>query len=137
MPVTTETDEVPVVKTFEVSSGDTLPTPEETPGTQIPKTPSDELPKTGDSSLALYAFMASAFGLVVLMASSFIGRHNADETANVLRTAGNKRDRKGRERKSCTFFRNKDRTVPFRAPVQELHRDCFSPHPSRVGAFCI
>ena len=81
MPVTTETDEVPVVKTFEVSSGDTLPTPEETPGTQIPKTPSDELPKTGDSSLALYAFMASAFGLVVLMASSFIGRHNADETA--------------------------------------------------------
>lgn len=79
--VTAETDTVPVVKTFEVSSGDTLPTPEETPGTQIPKTPSDELPKTGDSSLALYAFMASAFGLVVLMASSFIGRHNADETA--------------------------------------------------------
>lgn len=78
---TAETDTVPVVKTFEVSSGDTLPTPEETPGTQIPKTPSDELPKTGDSSLALYAFMASAFGLVVLMASSFIGRHNADETA--------------------------------------------------------
>lgn len=79
--VTAETDTVPVVTTFEVSSGDTLPTPEETPGTQIPKTPSDELPKTGDSSLALYAFMASAFGLVVLMASSFIGRHNADETA--------------------------------------------------------
>ena len=78
---TAETDTVPVVKTFEVSSGNTLPTPEETPGTQIPKTPSDELPKTGDSSLALYAFMASAFGLVILMASSFIGRHNADETA--------------------------------------------------------
>lgn len=79
--VTAETDMVPVVKTFEVSSGDTLPTPEETPKTEIPKTPSSDLPKTGDSSLALYAFMASAFGLVVLMASSFIGRHNADETA--------------------------------------------------------
>ena len=79
--VTAETDMVPVVKTFEVSSGDTLPTPEETPKTEIPKTPSSDLPKTGDSSLTLYAFMASAFGLVVLMASSFIGRHNADETA--------------------------------------------------------
>ena len=83
MPVvtTTESDEVPVVKTFEVSSGDTLPTPEETPTpkTEIPKTPSSELPKTGDSSLALYAFMASAFGLVILLASSLIGRHNADE----------------------------------------------------------
>lgn len=82
MPViTAETDMVPTVKTFEASSGDTLPTPEETPGTQIPETPSDELPKTGDSSLALYAFMASAFGLVVLLASSFIGRRNTDETA--------------------------------------------------------
>lgn len=81
--VATKTDEVPVVKTFEVSSGDTLPTPEDTPTvkTEIPETPSSDLPKTGDSSLALYAFMASAFGLVVLMASSFIGRHNADETA--------------------------------------------------------
>ena len=80
---TAETDMVPVVKTFEVSSGDTLPTPEDTPTvkTEIPETPSSDLPKTGDSSLALYVFMASAFGLVVLMASSFIGRHNADETA--------------------------------------------------------
>lgn len=79
--VTAETDMVPVVKTFEVSSGDTLPTPEETPKTEIPKTPSSDLPKTGDSSLALYAFMASAFGLAVLLGSSFIDRHNADETA--------------------------------------------------------
>ena len=81
--VTAETDMVPVVKTFEVLSGDTLPTPEETPTpkTEIPETPSSELPKTGDSSLALYAFLASAFGLVVLLASSFIGRHNTDETA--------------------------------------------------------
>ena len=80
---TAETDMVPVVKTFEVSSGDTLPTPEDTPTvkTEIPETPSSDLPKTGDSSLALYVFMASAFGLVVLMVSSFIGRHNADETA--------------------------------------------------------
>lgn len=79
---TAETDAVPVVKTFEVSSGDTLPTPEETPELDLPETPNDDLPKTGDSSLALYAFMASAFGLVVLLGSSFIGRHNADETAN-------------------------------------------------------
>ena len=80
MPVITGTDEVPVIKTFEVSSGDTLPTPEE-PVVTTGKASSSELPKTGDSSLALYAFMASAFGLVVLMTSSFIGRHNADETA--------------------------------------------------------
>ena len=80
MPVITGTDEVPVIKTFEVSSGDTLPTPEE-PVVTTKKASSSELPKTGDSSLALYAFMTSAFGLVVLMASSFIGRHNADETA--------------------------------------------------------
>lgn len=81
-PVVTKTDEVPVVKTFEVSSGDTLPTPEDTPTvkTEIPETPSSDLPKTGDSSLALYAFMASAFGLALLLASSLIGRHNADET---------------------------------------------------------
>lgn len=84
--VTAETDMVPVVKTFEVSSGDTLPTPEETPKTEIPKTPSSDLPKTGDSSLALYAFMASAFGLAVLLGSSFIDRHNADETAKEFST---------------------------------------------------
>lgn len=86
--VTAETDMVPVVKTFEVSSGDTLPTPEETPTpkTEIPKTPSSDLPKTGDSSLALYAFMASAFGLAVLLGSSFIDRHNADETAKEFST---------------------------------------------------
>lgn len=78
--VTTETDEVPVVKTFEMSSGDTLPTPEE-PVVTTEKASSSELPKTGDSSLALYAFMASAFGLVALLGSSLIGRHNADETA--------------------------------------------------------
>lgn len=83
---TAETDTVPVVKTFEVSSGDTLPTPEETPKTEIPKTPSSDLPKTGDSSLALYAFMASAFGLAVLLGSSFIDRHNADETAKEFST---------------------------------------------------
>lgn len=85
---TAETDMVPVVKTFEVSSGDTLPTPEETPAlkTEIPKTPSSDLPKTGDSSLALYAFMASAFGLAVLLGSSFIDRHNADETAKEFST---------------------------------------------------
>lgn len=77
---TAETDTVPVVKTFEVSSGDTLPTPEE-PVVTTEKASSSELPKTGDSSLALYAFMASAFGLVVLIGSSFIDRHNADETA--------------------------------------------------------
>lgn len=84
--VTAETDMVPVVKTFEVSSGDTLPTPEETPTpkTEIPETPSSELPKTGDSSLALYAFLASAFGLVVLLASSFIGRSNADEATEAF-----------------------------------------------------
>lgn len=84
--VTAETDMVPVVKTFEVSSGDTLPTPEETPKTEIPKTPSSDLPKTGDSNLALYAFMASAFGLAVLLGSSFIDRHNADETAKEFST---------------------------------------------------
>lgn len=86
--VTAETDMVPVVKTFEVSSGDTLPTPEETPTpkTEIPKTPSSDLPKTGDSSLALYAFMASAFGLAVLLGGSFIDRHNADETAKEFST---------------------------------------------------
>ena len=83
---TAETDTVPVVKTFEVSSGDTLPTPEETPKTEIPKTPSSDLPKTGDSSLALYAFIASAFGLAVLLGSSFIDRHNADETAKEFST---------------------------------------------------
>lgn len=87
MPVfTAETDTVPVVKTFEVSSGDTLPTPEETPELDLPETPSDDLPKTGDSSLALYAFLASAFGLVVLLASSFIGRRNTDETAKEFST---------------------------------------------------
>lgn len=81
MPViTTGTDEVPVIKTFEVSSGDTLPTPEE-PVVTTEKASSSELPKTGDSSLALYAFLASAFGLVVLLASSLLDRHNADETA--------------------------------------------------------
>lgn len=81
MPVfTAGTDEVPVVKTFEVSSGDTLPTPEE-PVVTTEKASSSELPKTGDSSLALYAFMASAFGLVILLGSGLIGRHNADETA--------------------------------------------------------
>lgn len=79
-PVITETDEVPVIKTFEVSSGDTLPTPEE-PVVTTGKASSSELPKTGDSSLALYAFMASAFGLAILLGSSFVGRHNADETA--------------------------------------------------------
>lgn len=83
---TAETDTVPVVKTFEVSSGDTLPTPEEMPKTEIPKTPSSDLPKTGDSSLALYAFIASAFGLAVLLGSSFIDRHNADETAKEFST---------------------------------------------------
>lgn len=80
MPVITGTDEVPVIKTFEVSSGDTLPTPEE-PVVTTGKASSSELPKTGDSSLALYAFMASAFGLAILLGSSFVGRHNADETA--------------------------------------------------------
>ena len=82
MPVVTtaEADEVPVIKTFEVSSGDTLPTPEE-PVVTTGKTSSSELPKTGDSSLPLYAFMASAFGLAILLGSSFVGRHNADETA--------------------------------------------------------
>lgn len=79
--VTTETDEVPVVKTFEVPSGDTLPVPE-TPVVEIPETPGSELPKTGDSSLPLYAFLASAFGLALLISSSIIGRHNADETVN-------------------------------------------------------
>lgn len=82
MPVTTaETDEVPVVKTFEVPSGDELPVLE-TPVVEIPEAPGSELPKTGDSSLALYAFLASAFGLALLIGSSFIGRHNADETMN-------------------------------------------------------
>lgn len=81
--VTTGTDEVPVIKTFEMSSGDTLPTPEE-PVVTTEKASSSELPKTGDSSLALYAFMASAFGLVILLVSSFIGRHNADETADTV-----------------------------------------------------
>ena len=82
MPVTTaETDEVPVVKTFEVPSGDELPALE-TPVVKIPEAPGSELPKTGDSSLALYAFLASAFGLALLIGSSFIGRHNADETMN-------------------------------------------------------
>lgn len=84
--VTAEIDTVPVVKTFEVSSGDTLPTPEETPELDLPETPSNDLPKTGDSSLALYAFMASAFGLAVLLGSSFIDRHNADETAKEFST---------------------------------------------------
>ena len=79
--VTTETDEVPVVKTFEVPSGDTLPVPE-TPVVEIPETPGSELPKTGDSSLPLYAFLASAFGLVLLISSGFIGKRNADETVN-------------------------------------------------------
>ena len=82
-PVITETDEVPVIKTFEVSSGDTLPTPEE-PVVTTGKASSSELPKTGDSSLALYAFMASAFGLAILLGSSFVGRHNADETADTV-----------------------------------------------------
>lgn len=82
-PVITETDEVPVIKTFEVSSGDTLPTPEE-PVVTTEKASSPELPKTGDSSLALYAFMASAFGLAILLGSSFVGRHNADETADTV-----------------------------------------------------
>lgn len=82
MPVVTAgTDEVPVVKTFEVPSGDTLPVPE-TPVVEIPETPGSELPKTGDSGLPLYAFLASAFGLALLISSSFIGRHNADETVN-------------------------------------------------------
>ena len=80
VPVITETDEVPVIKTFEVSSGDTLPTPEE-PVVTTGKASSSELPKTGDSSLPLYAFLASAFGLALLIGSGFIGRHNADETA--------------------------------------------------------
>lgn len=80
MPVITGTDEVPVIKTFEVSSGDTLPTPEE-PVVTTEKASSSELPKTGDSSLPLYAFLASAFGLALLIGSGFIGRHNADETA--------------------------------------------------------
>lgn len=79
--VTTDTDEVPVVKTFEVPSGDTLPVPE-TPVVEIPETPGSELPKTGDSSLPLYAFLASAFGLVLLISSGFIGKRNADETVN-------------------------------------------------------
>lgn len=84
MPVfTAGTDEVPVVKTFEMSSGDTLPTPEE-PVVTTEKASSSELPKTGDSSLALYAFMASAFGLAILLGSSFVGRHNADETADTV-----------------------------------------------------
>ena len=48
------------------------------------KASSSELPKTGDSSLALYAFMASAFGLAILLGSSFVGRHNADETADTV-----------------------------------------------------
>lgn len=78
--VTTETDMVPVVKTFEASSGDTLPTPEE-PVVTTGKASSSELPKTGDSSLPLYAFLASAFGLALLIGSGFIGKHNADETA--------------------------------------------------------
>lgn len=78
--VTAGTDEVPVIKTFEVSSGDTLPTPEE-PVVTTEKASSSELPKTGDSSLPLYAFLASAFGLALLIGSGFIGRHNADETA--------------------------------------------------------
>lgn len=80
---TAETDTVPVVKTFDVSSGDTLPTPEK-PVVTTEKASSSELPKTGDSSLALYAFMASAFGLVVLLASSFIGRSNADEATEAF-----------------------------------------------------
>lgn len=81
MPViTTGTDEVPVIKTFEVSSGDTLPTPED-PVVTTGKASSSELPKTGDSSLPLYAFLASAFGLAILLVSSFIGRRNTDETA--------------------------------------------------------
>ena len=79
-PVITGTDEVPVIKTFEVSSGDTLPTPEK-PVVTTGKASSSELPKTGDSSLPLYAFLASAFGLALLIGSGFIGRHNADETA--------------------------------------------------------
>lgn len=81
IPVTTETDEVPVVTTFEVPSGDTLPVPEN-PVVEIPETPGSELPKTGDSSLPLYAFLASAFGLALLIGNSFIGRHNADEAVN-------------------------------------------------------
>ena len=71
------------MKTFEMSSGDTLPTPEE-PVVTTEKASSSELPKTGDSSLALYAFMASAFGLAILLGSSFVGRHNADETADTV-----------------------------------------------------
>ena len=142
--VTTETDEVPVVKTFEVPSGDTLPVPE-TPVVEIPETPGSELPKTGDSSLPLYAFLASAFGLVLLISSGFIGKRNADETVNKKQVScypqmccgprKPKKIQKERERKSYAFFRNKECVVPFWAPAPESHKDCFSPHPSGWGLF--
>lgn len=85
-PVVTETEEVPVITVFKASSGKALP--QENPVVvKIPETPGSTLPKTGDSNLPLYAFMASAFGLALLIGSSFIGSCNADETANQKQTS--------------------------------------------------
>lgn len=85
-PVVTETEEVPVITVFEAPTGNALPETEK-PVVKIPETPGSALPKTGDSNLPLYAFMASAFGLALLIGSSFIGSCNADETANKKQTS--------------------------------------------------
>ena len=74
--------DIPEIEVYQPADGQ--PELPEAPEIVVEK-PSDsstttELPKTGDSSLALIAFIASAAGLVALGVSGFVNKSHVDET---------------------------------------------------------